>query len=435
MADTALHTHQCPSCQTPFEVYLAHSQYFGCPHCRAWIQLNSDNLPFVAHPKTGYTDSLSFVKIALGMTATFDQQKYRVIARTRWGANYIEYYETQTDSGTKTGYQNNSSKYDVWRLQNLNTDQGFWLIQTERGFYFSQIFQSPNPGLPYNQGQELFANFVNSYSLRVTEYGKAYLYFFEGEANELPLINLQNQLKYYRCNYGSSTYTLEIEYDNASGYNLEPYRYTQETAVDNNRLILEAFADNASIQKTRQNAKSLIFARNLSIFVFIGLFILFMLSFGEKKVVFRHHQDFGQLGDTLPKFTPEFELKNQAYLIELEVSLPTYNNQEVYITTELYDEEEEVMVNELAGDFWYYSGYDDGERWTDSQTYTSQYMQVRYAGAYSAEFFVEPKEVSGHLIFRVREAGMIWYYYLTPLLIVLLVFVIVQLMIYWRKLE
>jgi hypothetical protein len=62
-------------------------------------------------------------------------------------------------------------------------------------------------------------------------------------------------------------------------------------------------------------------------------------------------------------------------------------------------------------------------------------VYVAYAGEYSAEFFVDSKQVSGNLTFRVREAGLIWYYFITPLIISILTFTILQIIISTRKIE
>jgi hypothetical protein len=432
MPNLTIRTYQCPNCQTDFAVYLPHSQYFGCPHCRVWIQLSAENLPFVVNPPAKFEDNLSFIKISLGMKAIFDNKTYQVVARSRWASNFVEYYETQTEDGLKTGYKNKSSKYDLWRLQNIDEDNGFWLVQTDKEFYFSQAFFPANDTFP-NEKFGLFANFVNNYPLRITEYGTANLRLFEGETDELPLKSLQNILKYYGCNWGNDTYLAEIEMNKESYQNVSPPQYFKQTPVKNNRAILEAFAQNPSIQKTLQNAKNLIFSRNLSIVAFVVLVGFFLFSFQEKKTVFQDSYSFGE-NDTLPKFTPSFELKNQTYLLELEGQIAT-NNGDTYITAELYDDEEDLLVNEMGGDFWYYSGVEDGEFWAERQDYTYQYVSVADAGPYSAEFFVDSKLVSGNLVFRVREAGFIWYYALIPLIISILAFTILQIIISVRGLE
>lgn len=145
-----------------------------------------------------------------------------------------------------------------------------------------------------------------------------------------------------------------------------------------------------------------------------GILFFLWLTTSKGKILFEESFSLQQFQDSSSLTTKVFELdkKMSVCQISLEADISTnYGvNTAADFAVELYDEEEDEMVNAFEGEFWYEWGYDDGERWQESSNKISQILKVANTQKYRAEISAENINVTFSLMsskinFRVRKGS------------------------------
>ncbi len=251
---------KCPSCGGQLELQNARTKYVACPYCGSVADASSDAYKVLTeglHPEKFKTRS--FLK--LGMTGVFDGKTYKIIGRTAWKSDYYEYWSEDGESG----YSHEIWTYDEWLL--INEDGIYKTILEDDEGYKTAV--SYIPKYPYiandtSRGK----NFDSGRKVRIKEYGKSEILYFEGESTYL--VKPGDSVKFSM--YGNSTfqYSAEWRYDEIG--NMKEVEFFIERKLSKADLM-EAFKDDPSLKEIYEKAMAKFAEKkiNKKILIFAGL--------------------------------------------------------------------------------------------------------------------------------------------------------------------
>lgn len=253
---------KCTACGNALQVLNRRTRYVGCPYCGAVADATSEaHQKLMQMPSPSRFPPRSFIK--LGMAAQFGGANYRVIGRTRWQMNYQE-YDSESNS-----YESSTWTYDEW-LMLSQYGTYFYLMEDAEGYKISRAFI---PKYPTAKGTSEIRNFHTGKVVRVQEYGRATVEFFEGESTYQ--VAPGDAIIFANYQDGQKTYAVECRLANAGGSEIKEVEFWEDVPIGR-REVLSAFAVNKEVAdlKTDTETKS---KRSLSMALFTGL--LAVLSF------------------------------------------------------------------------------------------------------------------------------------------------------------
>jgi hypothetical protein len=413
------HIFNCPNCQGQIpDLPTIITTKFKCPICEVIIDLETGKY---SYPSKYYqTESIFHQPIPLSLKlediGKIDSTQVKIIAFSRFQQVFQKYVGVSFDKN----YVPNARIEEIFELQDSNTEKiAYYLIKTKQGFILQEPIIIPYPPIP-EAFQKLELNFFNPNQPKsITEYGYGKLIWNSG--NRLKPDNFN----FYR--YEDNTnywFSVELADDKSAIYfrerRIKPYElrsyFPRLTILNNERLRFLQFIRNISL------------IGGLALGLLLGLSILL-----PKKIVFEQAFTFGVENDSIPQISKEWVMKPGIYLMEMTVEFAQMGS-EIYSVVDLYDGND-LKINEIGVDFWAESGYwESGERWEDKNTYVYKYFYINEANNYSIEInnFQNPRktyQTSGKIFFKIREAGLIWYYFLYPIIFSNLVLIINQALI------
>ena len=419
MEQTQTHTHtapslrkfDCPSCGSSLSLVHPRAKEIMCQYCGSVLDAEDEAHKIIrklASPERH--PPFSFLKV--GLVAEFEGKAYQVISRTRWRMRYKEYWREDGESG----YSNEVWVYDEWLL--IDEDRSYmYLVEDREGFKLSEEII---PDVPMLLPKDLRMSFYKSQRKRqVQEYGNAEVIYFEGESNYQ--IKDKDQIRF--ASFLDHGISYLAEWRMANQQEIKEVEFFKETPISK-RKILEAFSNNEELERLRQKAADWRFVyqvARLALFAFIGLTLWTCNHTGtrladQSLALNDILNEQGTLSE--PLVLPEEASYQISWYVD---DLPV--NSEIYVFAYLLDSDQKA-INELEGNFSYYTGYDDEGQWTEKSMNESQRFRVDSAGTYYLQFFGNTESLAafnGRLEIALNQGVMVSRYFFLAMLISLLV--------------
>lgn len=405
---------QCPSCGNSLEVVNPRAKFVGCKYCGSYLDAASEEhkiLKKLAEP--GRYKPLSFIR--LGQIATLSGKQYQVIARTRWLMDYKEYWSEEGESG----YSDERWTYDEWLL--ISEDRTYlYLVEDQEGYSFSEEIIPELPTLlPRNLRMRFYENQSNSI---VREYGKAMVSYFEGESNYH--IRLADEIRFASFKQGQADYLVEWRMEGKSD-DIKEVEFFKETPVRRWTLV-EAFDDNEEVARMKEVESKWRFVNRVAWVGALVMLLLFLASLGsEGETVFSESYTISGVSSTQPAVS--FPVAGP---IEIEGGVPTRicleasnmpNSTEFFAFVYVMDADS-ALINTVDGEFSYYTGYEDGEQWTEAEMEANKIFRLKETGTYYLQAHVESEIANaGILRVSVQQGVMLTRYYVMGLLACLVI--------------
>jgi len=341
----------CQKCSASIVVYhLADCDFLICPTCRGYLKRTADdNFQF----KT-ITNNLKDVPVLkLGSTGTINSDEFKVIA-------YLEKKENGTQYNWREYILLNQQKGYV----TLAEFDGHWSIIKGKEFYpdLDNIEDSNGSNIRFaNSDFHLFNKYVPKVTAAIGEFGEDVL-------NE----------KINAVEFVAAPYMIVNEkHGNKSTYYLGEYIDAKEIA-EGFKLNLDSFPEKVGIGAIQPSIwynrwDTLFPIMGIAIVLVLLLHLLIQILKPEKELFYNnfdlvHHQVNGS--DALKSFTTSsFEISDESSNLEFSISSPVSDN---------WLEATIVLVNnndnrtwEVSKGFEYYSGYEDGESWSEGDRYAN----------------------------------------------------------------
>ena len=401
----AVQQFNCTNCGAALEVLNARSKYISCQYCGTVLDVLSEEHqilkaldPPANHPP------MSFIR--LGQMAQFNGLDYQVIARTRWRQKYQEYWYEEGESG----YSSEVWVYDEWLM--LSEDRTyFYLIEDKDGYHRSEEII---PELPVLRPDNLRMRFYEKQPKKIIkEYGHADAIYFEGESNYQ--IAVGDRIHFSMFQDRRAKYSSEWRVDEKD--RIIEVEFFKETPIAR-RKLLEALENNEEIQQIRAKEKDWKFVFRLAQFTFLALLIMTIYSFlSSGDTIFSQEIDAGMLAGDRTLISNPIQI-DQKGLFELQLyanDLPT--NSEMNIGVYILDADSRA-INTLVQSFFYYTGVEGGESWTESNRKLSKIFKLDQAGTYYLQFFMDSEFSNmGTISIKVNKGIMLSRYFLIGLLI------------------
>jgi Zn ribbon nucleic-acid-binding protein len=437
---------QCPQCQKHTALWKTNSQEINCLNCKYQYSPSAD---WQKNQLAKFYEQykLDDIKLAIGLQGTWWGEKYTIVGRTKYATRFYQYYQTQNDSGTYIDYNYMVGTYDLWVLKNSEGKYEY-LYQMQNNIFLIRVIED----IPIHKQNFIRNLFVNERSLRKVRnfytgldhssdrYGSAQILFQIGENDPSQTEVTEFNFFTYKIEQKMFIAELALTKIGEKEGKLSLWRGEPMSKIE----LLKFFIDHPPLQKKLSFIRSLFLFRNLSYVILSLLLLFFFTTFSDKKVVFEKRFDNISLQDSLPKSTPEFELNPGSYSFELycilfpEITDENLNltlDLEAYAWAEIYDDEEDLFINEFGGDFWYAKGYEDMEKWIDEQSKSTHFLKVNEKGLYSADIFMEKVhgDFNATFILKVKEAGFQWFDFILPLVFFLFVGALIHLYLWLNK--
>ncbi|WP_338762322.1 hypothetical protein WAF17_17400 [Bernardetia sp. ABR2-2B] len=397
----------CPSCQHTNYAWDEDVRYLYCYNCGVASDL-AFNRTLNESLKTDDFPYYSFLRV--GQILHLEEKEFIITARLRYRSAHKEYYTSDEGSG----YSNETWYSDTYILQ--NTQEG----KSER-FYLNEDKEGYSLGMPVTVDKtdadptnlELFTNFYEGRAdYRVTEYGSLFLEFFEGKTEKEDPYAVGTQTHFATYQEGMWSYTVE----QGDGWK----EFSAEKKISKEELY-QALEGNPFIDtyKERDNGFSTI--RKVTSAAAAIAFLIFLVSlFSDGTPISSTKVDTKNIDKKEGYLSKPIKIDDTStnYNIEWSVNFKSTQNQGMYIVVELLDKEKNV-INAVESDFWYESGYDEGN-WTESETSSSKYFKFTEEGEYFARiyaktdstYFTNLTKSQAIINFTVNEGALLSRYFL-----------------------
>lgn len=367
----------CSGCGSALEVFNPRAKYIACQYCGNVLDNNSDDHQILMSLTTPEQHKpLSFIKV--GLVATFFGKEYQVIARTRMQQDYYEYWSEDGDSG----YSRELWIYDEWLMISEQRTY-FYLVEDKKGYYISEEIIPDKPSLP---SDDSYWSFMKEHRDQIiNEYGAAKVIHFEGESNYK--IKINDTIQFAAYNHKKDIYNAEWRIDNETN-EIKEIEFFKEVKVSKKEIMI-AFEANEELDVLRNKGafwEWMFFGAAASATV---LLVLMFSSFGGgNETVYDQSFPFEVIDDSSGVITAPINIeKTGLHSIELYASIAT-NNTEVFVLANLLDKDKKI-INDLDGTFSIYTGYEDGEYYSESEDNTSKLVNVKEPGIYYAQLLAD----------------------------------------------
>lgn len=399
----------CTGCGSSLEVLHPRAQYVTCQYCGSVLDNTSEEhkiLEELGNP--GRHKPMSFIRI--GQMAEFGGIPYQVIARTRWRQKYQEYWAEEGE----TGYSNEVWVYDEWLM--ISPDRTyFYLIEDREGYWITEEIIPETPMLlPSNLRMSFFEK--QSFQI-VREYGGAEVIYFEGESNYR--IKRGDNIRFAMFAERGIHYAAEWRLTEGQK-EVKEIEFFKEVPISR-RKVLEAFGDNEEIDKLKTQEGNWRFVFRIAAFTFVALALGLLYSTANDGQV-RFEESFlpVDISDEKPLQVGPISLDPGLYKLKLE-AVSMVENSEMYLFAYLMDEEQKA-INTLDGEFFYYSGYDDEGRWTETSSQSEKIFRLTEPGTYYVQILRDGKEaiLGGEVQLTVRDNIVLTRFFLIGMLLILI---------------
>ena len=404
---------QCANCGNALEVIHPRAKYVGCKYCGSLLDAASEThqiLQKLAEPSRHRP--MSFIR--LGQIANLFGKQYQVIARTRWLMNYKEYWAEEGE----TGYSDERWTYDEWLL--ISEQRTYiYLVEDREGYAFSEEII---PELPTLMPKDLRMRFYQKQSNSIVrEYGKANVVYFEGESNYH--IRPGDEIRFASFKEGRTDYLAEWRMHDKSD-EIKEVEFFKETPERRWNLV-EAFDDNAEIARMKDTESKWRFVNRSALLGALLMLVLLLISFSSTgNEIFSETYNITGISSNQPVIS--FPVSAP---VEIQGGVPTRiclealnmpNSTEIFAFVYILDSDS-ALVNTLDGEFYYYTGYEDGEQWTEADQETNKVFKLKETGTYYLQAHVE-SEISnpGALRVTVQQGVMLSRYFAGGLIFCLL---------------
>jgi hypothetical protein len=390
----------CSGCGSALEVFNPRAKYIACQYCGNVLDNNSDDhqiMMSLAPPEQH--KPLSFIRV--GLVASFFGKDYQVIARTRWQQDYYEYWSEDGDSG----YSRELWIYDEWLMISEQRTY-FYLIEDKKGYYISEEIIPDKPSLPSDDSYWSFMQ--NHREQIIQEYGAAQVIHFEGESNYQ--IKINDTIQFAAYNHKKDIYLAEWRIDNETN-EIKEIEFFKEVKLSKKEVMV-AFEANEELDVLRNKGafwEWMFFGSAASAAV---LLVLMFSSFGGgDQTVYEQTFSFAAIDDSAGVITAPINIeKTGLHCIELHASIFT-NNTEGFVLANLLDKDKKI-INDLDCNFSIYTGYEDGEYYSESEDNTSKLVNVKEAGTYYAQLLADADDgLQGEVRFLINTNYVLTRYY------------------------
>lgn len=380
---TAVKQFNCPNCGNALSILHPRAQYIACQYCGSELDANSETFQILkALDKPTKHKPYSFIKV--GLKAEFDGRIYQVIGRTRWKMRYKEYWSEEGESG----YSNETWEYDEWLLMDKYRTY-FYIVEDKEGYWRSEEIIPETPVLrPKNLRMRLFKRQGKKI---VREYGGAQVAYFEGESNYR--IKKGDAIQFTMFKDRSINYSSEWRVDD--NRNVKEVEFFKETPISRKRM-LEAFSENEAIEELNKRESFWRFVFQTAMISALAMLAMGLFAtFGDGQELSDMSQTFQltELSVSKPQSVGPLNITEPGlYKLFLKTDNLT-NGTEVYVFAYVMDEKK-LPVNTLEGSFFYYTGYEDGESYTEASDKAELRFKLTEPGSYYVELYRDTAPIS-----------------------------------------
>jgi len=405
----------CAGCGASLQVTHPRAKEIACQYCGSVLDVNSDDhqiLQSMGNPERH--EPFSFIR--LGMMAEIQGKAYQVIARTRWRQRYKEYWREEGESG----YSNEVWIYDEWLLIDQNRTY-FYLVEDEEGYWLSDEIIPEKPQLLERSLQMSF--FRNQPNQRVQEYGGAEVVYFEGESN----YHILKGDRIHFAMYQHAGINYSVEWRMADEQDIKEIEFFQEKPISRRRL-LEAFSENEELTKLKEREAFWGFVYQVARIAMVIFFVLsfFACSDMTQNVVTSQQVSLPNILDQGGVLTEPIEVPKQGlYRLTLRAS-GMNENSEIYLFAYVLDSAK-AAINTIDQQLFYYAGYDDEGRWTETNYDVSKRFRLEKGGTYYLQLFGDadnPALIRGDLSIQLKSGVILTRYFFLAALISLVAMII-----------
>ena len=386
---------ECPNCGSSLSVSNPRAQYVACHYCGSVLDANSKEHKILKQlSKPSRHKPFSFIR--LGQIATFNNRQYQVIARTRWRMDYKEYWSEEGE----TGYSNEVWIYDEWLLMDVRMTY-FYLVEDREGYWISEEIIPETPSLLTN---DLRMSFYKGQRREIVrEYGNARTIFFEGESNYT--IKEGDQLQFAMFKNKGINFSAEWRI-NPQNKSIKEIEFFREQPVSR-RAVIKAFENNEEIDKLKQYEAHWRFIFRAALATTLALLLMLLMSIGNDGTrVFSQEFDLRTIGDTETVISNPVEISEPG-LFSLNFYMKSIDpNSDQFVFAYILDEEK-AAINQVEGDFYFYTGVDDEGRWTEEDRDASKLFKLEEAGTYYIQLFKNKESTTGGTI-EVSVSKGVW---------------------------
>lgn len=402
----------CTGCGASLSVLNPRAQYIACQYCGSVLDVNSEEHKILKElGKPDRHRPISFIR--LGQEATFNGRTYMVIARTRMRMKYKEYWSEEGESG----YSNEVWIFDEWLLIDEYRTY-FYLIEDKEGF---KVSEEIIPETPMLLPRNLRMSFFKKQSKQIVrEYGGSEVIYFEGESNYQ--IRTGDLVRFAMFTERGIEYSVEWRVDK-DGDDIKEIEFFREIPVSR-RKVIEAFSNNEEIELLKQKEAKWRFIFRVALFTMIALFALLLYSFiNDGKPVYQQDFNIQTLQEETASLSQPIEIK-EAGLYKLFLTTPYFTqNSEFYAFGYILDKDS-LAINTIDGSFYWYEGYEDGEKWTEKDLSTSKVFRLTEPGTYFIQLYksgeLPGKPVAGTLKVSVNRGVLLSRYFIFAIIICLI---------------
>lgn len=391
----------CTGCGSALEVFNPRAKYISCQYCGNVLDTQSEEhqIMMSLSPPEQHRP-LSFIKI--GLVANFFGKKYQVIARTRWLQDYQEYYNEDGESG----YSKELWAYDEWLMISEQRTY-FYLVEDKSGYYISDEIIPTKPSLPSN-GSNYWSFLASQSEQLIQEYGSAQVLHFEGESNYQ--IKINDTIGFASYKQGKDIYTGEWRLDEETG-DIKEIEFFRETYISK-KEVLAAFEANEELDAFRDKGKFWQWMYYGAAASTVAFFVLLLSSLGGgNQEVFSQTFDFSTLDDSIMVISNPINIEKEGlHCLSMDANIGL-ENQEIFAVTYFLDKDK-AAVNSLDGDFAIYTGYEDGEYYSEATTSSEKLVNVEESGTYYAQIIADKEDgLPGDLTISVRTGYLLSRYF------------------------
>ncbi|MEO0469846.1 MAG: hypothetical protein AAF206_09520 [Bacteroidota bacterium] len=365
---TSVKQFNCPSCGAAHQVLNPRAKILACDYCGSVLDVKSEDYRILETlGKPSRHAPMSFIRV--GQVANINGNDYQVLGRTRWRMKYKEYWSEEGESG----YSNEVWVYDEWLLISQQRTYQY-LVEDREGYWMSEEIIPETPTLTPNNLRMSF--FKAQPRQIVREYGHQEVIYFEGESNYR--IRQGDKAKFGTIIERGINYSVESRLDKNG--EVKEIEFFKETPISR-RKLLEAFSQNEEIDKirVREGHWRNVFQVGALVFALLGLLTFYSIT-NDGTNVFTQSFNANQYSDSQPFVSDPIQISEPG-LYKLSLDAQLQNMAEVYLVAYVLDKDK-AAINSLDANFYYETGYEDGESWTEANTSEGKIFKLAQGDTY-----------------------------------------------------
>lgn len=409
-----VHVLRCPRCHLSLHPRGPDTALISCPSCSSPVDISGDEAVLVEEGiqvKRPRHEPIGALR--LGMVGRFGGKLFEICGRIRY-ASVIREWDEEDHL-----YTVDTWSYDEWIL--VGEGKEYLFIEEDEEGYFGYEKITPNlPQAPPQSGGYI-SLFKEHPEQLIGEMGTTRIVYLEGEFSWLPRCGQRS--RYAEYSFDGKRYSIEASLSGEEGNEeigeVEFFEGTPLSLLE----IATAFSLRDTLAEEESRIERVGELRGWSwLFFLSSLFLLLLLTSSlasSPEVIAGGSQRLENLGPGGMILGPfELSRKGEIYRMKLAIDIP--DNSGAYGQVELLDEDKAPLAT-VEGDFWRESGYEDGERWSESETDASLLFKLEEPGRYYARLSSElERPVSGKLHYTVYRGESLSRYYLLGLILTLL---------------